>query len=101
MRSEYLALGYWNRPDLTARAFEGDAAGGTLRVVPGHEFTNRPRDGMDPVHMRTIIALTAHAMADDRQRCLDAGCDDYTTKPINRPALLSIVARHACAASRS
>ncbi|MCA9211961.1 MAG: response regulator, partial [Planctomycetales bacterium] len=38
-----------------------------------------------------VIALTAHAMAEDRQRCLDAGCSDFVVKPINRARLIQVI----------
>ena len=40
-----------------------------------------------------MIALTAHAMDEDRSRALDAGCDEFHTKPIDLPSLLEKIGR--------
>ncbi len=60
----------------------------SLPIIDGWEAT-RLIKANDATRNIPIIAQTAHAMADDREKCLEAGCDDYTTKPIHMPQLLA------------
>ena len=59
----------------------------SLPLVDGWEATRRLKAD-DVLKHIPIIALTAHAMADDRDKAIGAGCDDYDTKPIDLPRLL-------------
>jgi len=59
----------------------------SLPVMDGWEATRRIK--ADPGTKNIpIIALTAHAMAGDREKAIDAGCEDYDTKPVDFPRLL-------------
>ncbi|HEX8409720.1 MAG TPA: response regulator [Thermoanaerobaculia bacterium] len=59
----------------------------SLPVMDGWEATRRMKADEALRHI-PVIALTAHAMAHDRDKALEAGCDDYDTKPIELPRLL-------------
>lgn len=60
----------------------------SLPVMDGWEATLQIK--ADPMTQNIpVIALTAHAMGEDRQKALDAGCDEYDTKPIELSRLLS------------
>jgi CheY-like chemotaxis protein len=60
----------------------------SLPVLDGWETTRQLKDNTKTAHI-PVIALTAHAMIEDRNRCYAAGCDDYDTKPIEIDRLVS------------
>ena len=59
----------------------------SLPIINGWDATREIKSNVDTARI-PIIALTAHAMAEDRKKALDAGCDEYDTKPIEFEGLL-------------
>ena len=59
----------------------------SLPVLDGWEATRRLKADAATRHI-PVIGLTAHAMSSDREKAMEAGCDDYDTKPVELPRLL-------------
>jgi CheY-like chemotaxis protein len=76
-----VAMATSDRPDLILMDM-------SLPGIDGWEATRRIKAAPE-LRKIPVIALTAHAMATDRDKALEAGCDDYDTKPIELQRLLS------------
>jgi two-component system, cell cycle response regulator DivK len=63
----------------------------SLPVIDGWEATRRIKSN-DATRQIPVIALTAHAMAGDREKTMEAGCDDYDTKPVEISRLVRKIA---------
>jgi CheY-like chemotaxis protein len=83
--AEGLLLAAAEKPDLILMDM-------SLPVLDGWEATRRLKATPDTAGI-PVIGLTAHAMATDRDKCLEAGCDDYDTKPVELSRLLDKIER--------
>lgn len=65
----------------------------SLPVMDGWTATRLLKDDASTASI-PVIGLTAHAMAGDREKCLEAGCDDYDTKPVEFSRLMEKIELH-------
>ncbi len=78
--AEGVAMSKTEKPDIVLMDM-------SLPVMNGWEATRAIKADPATQHM-PVIALTAHSMAGDREKAMEAGCDDYDTKPVELPRLL-------------
>jgi len=64
----------------------------SLPIIDGWEATRRVKSD-DATRGVPVIGLTAHAMAGDREKAIEAGCDDYDTKPVELERLIGKIER--------
>ena len=76
-----LAVAHAERPDLILMDL-------SLPVLDGWQATRRLKEA-EETRTIPVIALSAHAMPGDREKALEAGCDDYDAKPVKLPSLLA------------
>ncbi|MES1156924.1 MAG: response regulator [Alphaproteobacteria bacterium] len=67
----------------------------SMPVMSGIEATKALRADLNKVK---IVALTAHAMESARQECMEAGCDDFATKPVDFAGLVTLIEKYLKAA---
>ena len=95
-----MTLKFANNGRLAVEAFEGEKPDLILMDISMPEMDGlsatraiRNLEGSVEKDHCPIIALTANAMAGDRETCLNAGMDDYLAKPVNKTALLKLIAQ--------
>lgn len=66
----------------------------SMPVMSGIEATRTLRKTPSVAHVK-IVALTAHAMESARQECMEAGCDDFATKPVDFAGLVALIEKYA------